>query len=1023
MKRLFMLLCAVVAFAACEQAPIKEMQGAAINERNLEVSFEGGDDTRIQLQNGKTVWTKGDHVSVFYRSTVNEEWQFTGETGDRTGQIVPVDNTLNPPVTHNRVVVIYPYNKEYYLNTETYSIEASLPAVQNYLENSYGTNGNIMVSSGDYKQVSLKSVCGWLKLQLTGDGEVVKSITFKGNDGEQVAGELYINTSDATCVLASASGDAGESEVGGSLVRPGTILTEVTLDCGEGVALGKEATAFYIALPPQTFEKGFTVDIECDGYKPMTLSTTNTLTIKRNHIQPMAGVEHNAIPVVPNNQIWYTSSDGKVVTPYNTNNFGANITSNKYNNGKGVITFDGDVTTIGDDTFRNCDSLTSVTIGDSVTTIGELAFNSCDSLTSVTIGDSVTRIGYGAFAYCTSLTSVTIGDSVTEIGNFAFAYCRSLTSVNIPDSVTTIGVSAFDFCTSLTSVTIGDSVMTIADYAFGDCTSLTSVTIGDSVTTIADYAFGDCTSLTSVYISDISAWCNISFGDQYSNPLSNGCNLYLNNELVTDLTIPDSVTSIGEYAFYSCDSLTSVNIPDSVTTIGEYAFCSCYSLTSVTIGDSVTTIGNFVFGDCNSLTSVTIGNSVTTIRSYAFEGCTSLTSVNIPDSVTEIGYIAFARCDSLQEFTGKFATEDGRSLIMDNTIIAYANASGNTYTIPDSVTTIRNGAFRDCTSLTSVNIPDSVTTIGHSAFERCYSLTSVYCKATTPPSLSGSSVFDNNGSGRKIYVPAGSVNAYKSAEYWNEYASDIVGYDFENGVVVSTPQNNEIWYTSSDGNVVTPNKTNVFGANISSNTYSNGKGVITFDGDVTTIGYYAFDNCTNLTSVTICDSVTTIGQGAFDGCTSLTSVNIPDSVTEIGYAAFAYCNSLKEFTGKIAEDNGRIVVVDGSLIAFAPAGITEYTIPNSVTSIGYAAFAYCDSLTSVNIPDSVTEIGAGAFYDCDSLKSVYCKAATPPALGGNSVFDDNASGRKIYVPAGSASAYRSATRWNEYASAIVGYNF
>ena len=398
MKKLLLFLFSAFAFAACEQAPIEEAHGVADSNRSLEVSFEGGDDTRIQLQNGKTVWTKGDHVSVFYRSTVNEEWQFDGETGDRTGQIVPVDNSVNPPATHNRVVVIYPYNNEYYLNTETYSIEASLPAVQNYLKDSYGTNGNIMVSSNDYKQVSLKSVCGWLKLQLTGDGEVVKSITLRGNNGEQVAGELHINTSDATCVLASASGDAGESEVGGTLVRPGTILTEVTLECGEGVTLGAEATSFYIALPPQTFESGFTVDIECDGYEAMTLSTSNALTIERNTIQPMAAKEY--APSVPNNQIWYTSSDGNVVTPYKTNVFGATIISNKYNNGMGVITFDGDVTSIGERAFRFCDSLTSVNIPDSVTSIGESAFESCHSLTSVNIPDRVTTIGEDAFYDC-----------------------------------------------------------------------------------------------------------------------------------------------------------------------------------------------------------------------------------------------------------------------------------------------------------------------------------------------------------------------------------------------------------------------------------------------------------------------------------------------------------------------------------------------------------------------------------------------------------------------------------------------
>ena len=722
MKKLLLFLFSAFAFAACEQAPIKEMQGAAINERNLEVSFEGGDDTRIQLQNGKTVWTKGDHVSVFYRSTVNEDWQFMGETGDRTGNIVPVDNTLNPPATHNRVVVIYPYNNEYYLNTETYSIEASLPAVQNYLKDSYGTNGNIMVSSNDYKQVSLKSVCGWLKLQLTGDGEVVKSITLRGNNGEQVAGELHINTSDATCVLASASGDAGESEVGGTLVRPGTILTEVTLDCGEGVALGKNATAFYIALPPQTFENGFTVEVEnTEGYV-MEQSTDKALTIERNHIQPMAAFEfinpnRPTQPTPASNEIWYTSSDGNFVTPYKTNAFGANITSNTYSNGKGVITFDDSVTTIGYAAFEYCTSLTSVTIPDSVTTIGEWAFYNCSSLTSVNIPDSVTTIGNYAFFSCGSLTSVNIPDSVTTIGEEAFIWCDSLkefkgkfatedgrslivdntiiayanasgNTYNIPDSVTSIGYMAFYCCISLTSVNIPDSATTIGESAFEGCYSLTSVNIGNSVTTIGSSAFYDCSSLTSV-------------------------------------NIPDSVTEIGEDAFYSCDSLISVNIPDSVTTIGAWVFGQCDSLTSVNIGDSVKTIGHDAFYDCDSLTSVTIPDSVTTIGNSAFWNCTSLTSVNIPDSVTTIGDVAFKYC--------------GR--------------------------------------MTSVTIGDSVKTIGYDAFVGCTSLTSVYCKATTPPA-SGAWVFDDNGSGRKIYVPTESVEAYKSAYGWKNYASAIVGYNF-----------------------------------------------------------------------------------------------------------------------------------------------------------------------------------------------------------------------------------------------------
>lgn len=193
----------------------------------------------------------------------------------------------------------------------------------------------------------------------------------------------------------------------------------------------------------------------------------------------------------------------------------------------------------------------------------------------------------------------------------------------------------------------------------------------------------------------------------------------------------------------------------------------------------------------------------------------------------------------------------------------------------------------------------------------------------------------------------------------------------EEGGDIEVDTTYSIQYTSSDGNIVTPNKTNAFGANITNNVYINGVGYLTFDG-----------------------KVTTIGDGAFRSCTSLTSMNIPDSVTTIGSYAFYGCESL-----------------------------ASITIPDSVTMIGSYAFSSCDSLTSVTIPDSVTTIGDCTFRSCTSLTSVYCKATTPPALGGTSVFDNNGSGRKIYVPTESVDAYKSATRWNEYASAIVGYNF
>ena len=466
-----MLLCAVVAFAACEQAPIKEMQGAAINERNLEVSFEGGDDTRIQLQNGKTVWTEGDHVSVFYRSTVNEEWQFMGETGDRIGNIVPVDNSVNPPATHNHVVVAYPYSADYFYNTETHNVEASLPAVQSYLKDSYGTNGNIMISSSEFNKVSLKSVCGWLKLQLTGDGEVVKSITLRGNDGEQVAGELYINTSDATCVLASASGDAGESEVGGTLVRPGTILTEVTLDCGDGVALGAEATAFYIALPPQTFEQGLMVDVNCWGYYPMSISTQNVVTIERNHIQPMSEVEFSSeVRTIANNEIWYTAKEKIEDAQWTYDTFGANIVSHEWDSttGEGIISFDDDIAIIGDNAFYENENLTSVTFNNSLRNIGRSAFQGCSSLTEVTIPGNIEKVGYWSFADCLNLTQINIEKGDGQLSAF---YAFDNVSANLyVDRDLKGGFLNYPFSDAkLTSITIGPNMKHIEECVFGYC--------------------------------------------------------------------------------------------------------------------------------------------------------------------------------------------------------------------------------------------------------------------------------------------------------------------------------------------------------------------------------------------------------------------------------------------------------------------------------------------------------------------------------------------------------------------------
>ena len=403
------------------------------------------------------------------------------------------------------------------------------------------------------------------------------------------------------------------------------------------------------------------------------------------------------------------------------------------------------VTSIGDDAFSYCTSLTSITIPNSVTSMGDYAFDECTSLTSITIPNGVTSIGYEAFYYCSDLTSITIPNSVTSMGDYAFSYCTSLTSIAIPNGVTSIGYEAFSYCTSLGSITIPNSVTSMGDYAFDECTSLTSITIPNSVTSMGDYAFFDCSSLTSITIPNSVTSLGIavfgscsklvsltigngvtSIGDgafefctkltsvSISNGVTNiGSQAFEDDTSLGSITIPNSVTSMGDYAFDECTSLTSITIPNSVTSIGNFEFAGCSSLTSITIPNDVTSIGQAAFGWCTNLTSITIPNSVTSIGTNAFYYCPRLTSITIPNSVTTIGEAAFSYCSSLT------------SVMISN-----------------GVATIGDYAFAACASLTSITIPNSVTSIGEQAFYACSSLRNVCFEGNEPSD--GGNIFESD---------------------------------------------------------------------------------------------------------------------------------------------------------------------------------------------------------------------------------------------------------------------------------------
>lgn len=364
------------------------------------------------------------------------------------------------------------------------------------------------------------------------------------------------------------------------------------------------------------------------------------------------------------------------------------------------------VTSIGDGAFYDCmTSLASVTIPSGVTSIGDEAFFYCYELASLTIPDSVTSIGDRAFFACSGLTSVTIPGNVESIGDSPLAYCDNLTDISVdPDNKNYTSGNGILFNKdktkliqypagkTLTAYAIPDSVTAIGDSAFGWCKNLISITIPDSVTTIGEAAFLECESLKSA-------------------------------------AIPDGVTSVSQGEFAYCYELTSVSIPDGVTSIGSYAFKMCNTLASIYIPSSVTSIDDGAFEE-TGLSSVTIPDGVTRIGCNAFWRCCNLTSVNIPESVASIGDGAFKECSgltSISVYTGNqnYTSKNGVLFNKDMThLIRYPAAdTRSAYTVPNSVTSIDEGAFSECSNLTSVTIPQSVTNIGAAVFMDCDSLT------------------------------------------------------------------------------------------------------------------------------------------------------------------------------------------------------------------------------------------------------------------------------------------------------------
>ena len=649
--------------------------------------------------------------------------------------------------------------------------------------------------------------------------------------------------------------------------------------------------------------------------------------------------------------------------------------------------------------FRGCNSLVHLNLGDSIYYISDRAFESCSSLRALHIPASLTSVTGGAFAYTSSLDTITVAPAnpVYNSNNDCNAIIHTDTKyvivgcrrTIIPADTKGIENSAFEGCAGLQSVTLPEGIEYIGSSAFYSCANLHAINFPNSITSVGCYPFGRCYSLPDpIYNNRFFAFLPVHYKGAY--------------------VMPNTVQEMCCGACSYCDSLTAITLSDRLKYVPDMAFQHCNLLTSVTMKDSITWIGSSAFYSCESLSTVVIPDAVTSINSSAFAYCNAMTSITIPADLQTLGENVFSGCGSLKHiiwnakdahlswfFYNNYTHEE----IISNNMgwyhpFYYIRQQIQTFTLGDSVRVIPRYLCYEMENLTSLSIGCDVDSIERHVFDGCKRIDSVYWNArncadpflyTASPFYPFRSTITSFTFGDSVqHIPAYLCNGMSNLRrlYIPEKVSSIGDFAFRDLNALDSI------YVHPD-NTFFDSRNN---CNALIDSYADrlllGCYKTQIPDDIRSIGACAFRRVRRLTSAIIPESVTNIEEEAFNGCADLDTVALPSTLTAINDYTFQDCSALDTIA-----------------------------LPPTLQFIGIRAFSNCTGLPEITLPEEIDYIDQYAFSNCSGFEQILCLAPTPPTIKKTTFLGTSCS---IYVPCPYLADYRSTSVWEEYAPHLLG---